>query len=66
MDDGIVEVDESMTKGIVLCRTQNGMLRYLHSNKPARWCYLGGSTNLSGLAKVQPWQFSLESFLKAE
>jgi hypothetical protein len=71
IDNGIIEVDESdgestMTRGIVLCRTQNGMLKYLHSKKPVRWCYLGGSANLAGPIKMQRWQYSLESFLKEE
>ena len=51
-------------KGIVLCRTQNGIFKYLHANKPARWCYLKKKPNFS--EAVPKWQHELESFLNGK
>jgi len=41
--EGSVQEDD-MNKGVVLCRTNNGMYQFLHSHRPRRWCYLSGSS----------------------
>ena len=67
-NDGAVEEfiedgeQPSMKRGVVLCRTQNGIYRYLFSNRPRRWCHIGGKRNIP--ESPEPWKLSLEKFVK--
>lgn len=70
-DNGLVEVlgeeegeRPKMQKGVVICRTQNGIYKYLHTNRPARWCNLGGPKKFS--TSIPKFQHDLELFLKGE
>ena len=62
-DDEKGEEHTTMSRGVVLCRTQNGIFKHLYANRPARWCYLsGGPSNVSQAPKQ--WQLDLESFIQ--
>ncbi len=66
-DDGkvccLLEEDiMTMKRGVVLCRTRNGILKHLYAYRPERWCYLGGGS--SNFPQVQKWQLDLESFIQ--
>lgn len=66
-DDGKVcrfseEDVTSMKRGVVLCRTRNGILKHLYANRPERWCYLGGGP--TNIPQVPKWQLDLESFIQ--
>jgi len=69
-DEGRVEVfvnqdgSQTMDSCTVLCRTQNGIFRYLHENRPARWSYLSGESKLP--QGPEQWQLDLESFIKGQ
>ena len=39
-------------KGVVICRTRNGMLRYLEMRRPGRWTFLSESQKLPDSEKV--------------
>ncbi len=65
-DDGkvcrLLEADlRTMKRGIVLCRTRNGILKHLYAYRPERWCYLGDGPYTPQVAK---WQLDLESFIQ--
>jgi len=53
--------NEAPNKGVVLCRSQNGMFRYLFANRPARWCYLDGGRRFP--QAPERWKVDLETFL---
>ena len=62
--NGKVHVGDEMNKGVVLCRTNNGIYQFLHSHRPKQWCYLSGSSKPPpGPTKSQ---LSLEEFLAEE
>ena len=66
-DDGkvcrLLEEDlRTMKRGVVLCRTRNGIFKHLYANRPDRWCYLGGGP--SNIPQVPKWQLDLESFIQ--
>ena len=54
----------TMTRGVVLCRTRNGIFKHLYANRPVRWCYLGGGP--SNIPQVPKWQLDLESFIQGK
>ena len=58
------QLQSTMKRGIVLCRTQNGIFRYLFSNRPARWCNLSGRCSIPESPKA--WQLDLERFVRCE
>ncbi|KAL7545838.1 hypothetical protein ACHAWF_009187 [Thalassiosira exigua] len=63
-DPGRVEAEvcgTPMKRSVVLCRSQNGIFNYLLTNKPARWCLLGGKTKLEGPKNIH---LVLESFIQ--
>ncbi|GFH53642.1 hypothetical protein CTEN210_10118 [Chaetoceros tenuissimus] len=51
----------TMSRGVVLCRSNVGMLTYLFQNHPKRWCYLDGSRK-TPQQQTKPWQLKLEEF----
>ena len=59
--DGVVEERDRIDKGIVLCRSNNGIYKYLESHQPTRWCNLDGTTKPPHSPKA--WEKSLEQFL---
>ncbi|CAB9500169.1 F-box DNA helicase [Seminavis robusta] len=59
---GQVHNDEGFgNRGVVLCRTNQGLYRYLFFNEPTRWCFLDGSRR--PVPDPPKWTFDLESFL---
>ena len=61
-DDGEEEEDTAMHRGVVLCRSQNGIFRYLYTHSPDRWCYLSGG--ISNIQDPKQWQLDLEEFVQ--
>ena len=57
--------DEMNSKGVVLCRTNNGMYQFLHSHQPKRWCYLRGRSSKPPPEPTKT-QILLEKFLAKE
>lgn len=51
----------TMSRGLVLCRSNVGIFTYLFEHKPKRWCYLDGSVKKHRL-QPKPWQVQLENF----
>lgn len=62
-DDGRVVEDTTMNRGVVLCRTQNGIFEHLYANRPARWCYLSGGPSIVA-QELKKWKLDLESFIQ--
>jgi len=38
-EEGVVSVQDSIERGVVICRTRNGMYRYLDLHQPKRWAF---------------------------
>jgi len=63
LDEGKVKEAENIKKGIVLCRSNNGMYQYIQSQRPKRWCFLQKS--LKPRKSSKRWEEDLEKFLAA-
>ena len=67
VEKGRIRQDRDFVKGVVVCRSNNGMIEFLlHKKilekKPLRWCFLNSKASLSFL-KIKRWIRNLENFI---
>jgi superfamily I DNA/RNA helicase len=62
-DSGTIQMKSAFCSGAVLCRTNNGILRYLLYEQPRKWSFLDPSAKLP---KLLPWMLKLEAFVNAK
>jgi superfamily I DNA/RNA helicase len=62
-EEDSIQGESSFQRGVVLCRSNNGMLSYLLHNAPTRWCFLEQKRRPP---KVADWILSLEAFVWGE
>ncbi|KAL7573153.1 hypothetical protein ACA910_018817 [Epithemia clementina (nom. ined.)] len=60
--DGAVYDYDDFICGVVLCRTNVGMDKFLMCRNPVRWCYLDKSRKVVSL-KFPKWVYELEEFV---
>lgn len=54
----IHDCSDTFDHGIVLCRSNNGILKYIFFASPNKWCYLDHKSK--PLAKIPEWVYNLE------
>jgi hypothetical protein len=59
-DNGTVQPQSEYRTGVVLCRTNNGLFKYLLYERPRRWAFLNPKAKLP---KISEWMLNLETFL---
>jgi hypothetical protein len=60
---GKVQDSSDFTRGVVLCRTNVGLMKYLLINRPQRWCFLNEKKKLPQLNRGA---LDLEKFIRGE
>ncbi|KAL3940276.1 MAG: hypothetical protein SGARI_001038 [Bacillariaceae sp.] len=67
-EPGTVHMDcssgDNLSNRLVLCRTNNGILRYVFNNRPRKWCYLDNRSR--AFPPIRKWARDLEASLQVE